>query len=288
MKIAITTGDVDGIGLEVTLKALARIKIPRNAEVHIYLHSKFTQKARKKLPKTCQLISRDDSPAIWVEEAIQNCLNKKMDVLVTGPLSKPEFIRAGFSDLGHTEMLARMTKKSDLVMSFWGKTFNLALLTNHLPLSSVSTAVTFERILQVHSLCQKALETLDPQRKRYPNLLLGLNPHAGDQGLIGTEEAQWKPVPGLRGPVPADSAFEKEALKKIGVIIACYHDQGLIPFKMAHGFKTGVHVTLGLPFLRTSVDHGPAKDLFGKNKAEMGSMKAAIEMALKWKTPKTD
>lgn len=287
MKIAITTGDVDGIGLEITLKALAQIKVPKTTQILVYLNSKYVKAAQRKLPKACQLVPRNDSPAVWVEQSINDCLSKKVDALVTGPLSKPEFIRAGFSDLGHTEMLARMTKKDDLVMSFWGKAFNLALLTNHLPLSSVSQSVTMVRIQQVHRLCRKALETLDPQRKKLPNLLLGLNPHAGDQGLIGTEEAQWKPLQGLRGPVPADSAFGKETLKKTGVVIACYHDQGLIPFKMVHGFKAGVHVTLGLPFLRTSVDHGPAKDLFGKNKAEMGSMKAAIEMALKWKNPKT-
>lgn len=170
-------------------------------------------------------------------------------------------------------------------MSFWGKVFNVVLISGHRPLSLAFKDYTLKKIEKVARLAQEAALKLDPRRAHRPMALLGLNPHAGDQGLIGHEELQLRSllkIPGLQGPLPGDSAFIPVNFKKYGMFLAAYHDQGLIPFKMAHGFETGVHVTLGLPFLRTSVDHGPAKDLFGKNKADSGSMKAAIEMAMKW------
>lgn len=297
-KIGITTGDLDGVGLEIALKALQKIKLPKNLQVDLYCGRDFEKSATTKLKKAkqIQVIGRDDSPALWVEECARACMDKSLKAVVTGPLSKPEIKKAGLSDLGHTEIFARISGHRRLYMSFWGKIFNVVLITGHRPLQEAGLDYTPERIREVSKLAKQAMLRLDPKRARRPMALLGLNPHAGDQGLIGSEElanqqaftidknlktAESLTELRVEGPFPGDSTFLPDNFKKYGMFLAAYHDQGLIPFKLMHGFETGVHVTLGLPFLRTSVDHGPAKDLFGKNKADFGSMKAAIEMAVR-------
>lgn len=297
MRIAITTGDLDGIGLEIAIKSLKKIRLARRDQIILFCGSQFGKSTARALkahgpyeylysvPKEpgLHVVASSDSPALWVEAAAKACLHKSLDALVTGPLSKPEIKKAGLKDLGHTEILGRVSGVKDLYMSFWGKHFNVVLITGHRPLSEAHKDYSPARINQVIALMKTSLVKLDPKRSKRPLALLGINPHAGDQGLIGEEEKKNHSqllLSGVEGPLPGDSAFIEANFKKYGAFLAAYHDQGLIPFKLAHGFDSGVHVTLGLPFLRTSVDHGPAKELFGKNKAEIGSMKAAIEMAL--------
>lgn len=297
MRIAVTTGDLDGVGLEIAIKSLKKIRLAKRDQVILFCgsqHGKATVKALKaqgpfeylySVPKEpgIHVVASQDPPALWVEAAAKACLHKSVDALVTGPLSKPEIKRAGLKDLGHTEILARVSGVKELFMSFWGKHFNVVLVTGHLPLSEAHKDYSPAKINKAHHLMRTALLRLDPKRARRPLALLGLNPHAGDQGLIGLNEQNNQSqldLNGVEGPLPGDSAFIAANFKKYGAFLAAYHDQGLIPFKLVHGFDSGVHVTLGLPFLRTSVDHGPAKDLFGKNKASIGSMKSAIEMAL--------
>ncbi len=282
MKIGITTGDLDGVGLEIAIKSLQKIKIPKSCEIVLYCGKSFGKVTNLKL-KNINVVASPEPPARWVEICAAECLSGKMTAMVTGPLSKPEIKKTGMKDLGHTEILGRLANTKDLFMSFWGKHFNVVLITGHLPLSKAHLDYTPAKIQMVIGLVKKEMAHLDPKRAHRPLALLGINPHAGDQGLIGNQEQINHPMlqlQGVDGPLPGDSAFMPENFKKYGAFLAAYHDQGLIPFKLAHGFDSGVHVTLGLPFLRTSVDHGPAKDLFGKNKASIGSMKAAIEMAL--------
>lgn len=297
MRIAITTGDLDGVGLEIAIKSLKKIRRTKRDQILLFCGSQYgksTVKALKaqgpyeylySVPKEpgIHVVASQDSPALWVEAAAKACLHKSIDALVTGPLSKPEIKKAGLKDLGHTEILSRVSGVKELYMSFWGKHFNVVLITGHLPLMDAHKDYSPAKINSAILLMKSAMTRLDSKRSKRPMALLGLNPHAGDQGLIGSHEIQNEKqldLLGVEGPLPADSAFIESNFKKYGAFLAAYHDQGLIPFKLLHGFDSGVHVTLGLPFLRTSVDHGPAKDLFGKNKAAIGSMKSAIEMAL--------
>jgi 4-hydroxythreonine-4-phosphate dehydrogenase len=174
-------------------------------------------------------------------------------------------------------------------MSFWGDKFNLVLATSHIPLRDMAsqlTPPTIENCIQVALMSRRLL----PARKKIlPVGVLGLNPHAGENGLIGTEERDML-CPLIRklrnsgveieGPLVPDAAFLPKNLKRYSFYVALYHDQGLIPFKLLNGSR-GAQVSLGLPFVRTSVDHGTAKDIFGLNKADPSSMKFAIELALK-------
>ena len=176
-------------------------------------------------------------------------------------------------------------------MGFVGNKFNVVLATGHIPLSAVAQDLTVDKII---GACRAAFDLraqLPVRRRKLPIGLLGLNPHAGDGGIISTEEGSIFSVALERlaamqipvvGPLVPDAAFLKEAWSKYSSYVACYHDQGLIPFKAIHGFDSGTHLTLGLPLKRTSVDHGTAKDIFGKNKANPGSMVSALRWAINW------
>ena len=301
-KLLLTTGDLDGIGLEIAIRALGQVKIPRQHQIYLYCGESFAKEAvtslqgratgpfndiqdalKSSVRKSIFVVGSKSLPPLWVEEAGRLCLAGKAQALVTGPLSKPLIKKAGLKDLGHTEILARVTDEKNLFMSFWGSKFNVVLLTGHLPLREVSRKLDAASIKRAVVLTRRFVKSLKAG-KDLSFALVGLNPHAGDQGLIGNEEDRWmnKLAKSLKlaGPLPGDSAFIESNLEKHQVFFACYHDQGLIPFKIKHGFDEGVHVTLGLPFLRTSVDHGPAKEFFGLGRANYGSMKNALEMAL--------
>jgi 4-hydroxythreonine-4-phosphate dehydrogenase len=304
-KIVITTGDEDGIGLEVTLKALKEIG-PQKKFVFVVFISKKIKSFRlpgfkselfknlnsalessPKFKNSIFLIYSPNSPAKWVEQAATACFQKKAFALVTGPLSKPKIKSSGLKDLGHTEILKRITKSKSVKMCFIGRYFNVVLATGHIPISKVSSRLQLEDLKNCIQNTNNLRKTLSLKK---PLALIGLNPHAGDQGLIGNEElillnrviaaSQKIGIP-LEGPLVPDVAFNKKNWKKYSFFIACYHDQGLIPFKMAHGFS-GVHYSLGLPIIRTSVDHGTAQDIFGKNLADPSSMKDAIKWAIKF------
>lgn len=288
MNYLITTGDPDGIGLEITLKSLKRIK-PKKTEKFIF----FSEPLKKSNYFVCDdlkiaLASKesivnlqsDKSAAHWVFEAARFCMDHNA-CIVTGPLSKQLIFKNGFSEIGHTEILKKVSGCKNVFMTFLGRDFNVALLTDHCELKKVEKQLTGERIAKLVGLLRNS-NLFTPAKKI---ALLALNPHAGDSGVISSfDEHFLKPIAErlqIEGPLPPDSAFLKSFHKKFSVYVACYHDQGLIPFKMHHGFESGVHISLGLPFIRTSVDHGTAKDLFGKNKADYRSMLLAIETARK-------
>lgn len=298
--ILITSGDQDGVGLEVTLKSLKKIG-PQKSTLFVvfcsslspwpspkdYLRAFRARFESESRPSKAAIDAAFDdnldilvllSPrneALWVLDAIQYCLKKRRAVLVTGPVSKQRFHLAKLGAVGHTGLLKKLTGKKNLFMSFIGTHFSVVLATDHIPLSRVSKSINLRllKIVSTHALNLRERFF----NKNTPIYYLGINPHAGDGGLIGKEEQALKAIPFIG----SDAAFTPGYLSKRPIYIAMYHDQGLIPFKAVHGFKTGVHMTLGLPFLRTSVDHGPAKDLYKKGKADFGSMHAAIMLALK-------
>lgn len=302
-RLVITTGDVDGIGLEISLKAIR--KIGRIPDTTLFLVSTKQNRVPPGL-KTISVLSFDEafsinhsrydliqiiqknSPAHWVRDAAILCDNKNFSGLVTAPLSKTEIKRSGLNFIGHTEILKSVTKSKNTFMAFWGSRMNIVLATGHVGIKKlVINRSTLESAVMAAEKFRKAL----PRKvANLPIGVVGLNPHCGEGGLIGSEEKTTfmptihslkKKSINLRGPLVPDVVFAKKRWTSYSVIVAAYHDQGLIPFKMLHGFSDpGVHLTLGIPFVRTSVDHGTAKDIFGKDKADPRSMIAAIKLAI--------
>lgn len=307
-KIAITTGDQDGVGPEVTVKALLK-RGPRGDILPVVFRSKASDREFSKLgrrfkrhvvgslgdaldlkaPRGSLIEIIDGTPAPrWVESAARACLTGDLQGLVTGPLSKTLIRKSGMRDLGHTEILARLSGRRDLFQAYLGRSFNVVLATAHLPLKDVPKKLNAARLA-------KALRATDGLRRRLggpagrrPIGVLALNPHAGEEGLIGREEKSLsatlkklkRGIP-CEGPLIPDAAFDESNWRRYSVYLAAYHDQGLIPFKMLHGRRSGAQMTLGLPFVRTSVDHGTAKDIAGRGRADAGSMTDAIEWCLK-------
>lgn len=239
------------------------------------------------VPSTLVEIASSDLPAHWVEQSARACLKGDFSALVTAPLSKTAICDAGLKDIGHTEILARLSGEKNLFMGFWGQNFCVVLATGHLPLEQALRQLSVKKLGLAIEAANQLRQLLPRARAKRPLALVGINPHAGEEGLIGRQEiAQLKLLKRLAprfkiiGPLVPDVAFLPPNWKKHSVYICPYHDQGLIPFKLVHGFNSGVHLTLGLPFVRTSVDHGTAKDIFGKNKAQYGSMKDAILAAI--------
>jgi 4-hydroxythreonine-4-phosphate dehydrogenase len=217
--------------------------------------------------------------AHWVMEGL-------IGALTTCPINKMAMHTAGFDFEGHTELLAKETKTSEYVMMLAGTRLRVALVTIHLPLAEVSRNLTTDGILKTISITDRALkESFGIPRPRLS--VAALNPHGGEKGLFGDEEGriispaiQKATQAGIdvAGPFPPDTIFYWALKGRWDAVIAMYHDQGLIPFKMVH-FQDGVNTTLGLPILRTSVDHGTAYDIVGTGKADPGSLIAAIRMA---------
>lgn len=312
LRIAITTGDTDGIGLEVAAKALAKIGSKEGITFFLWRHPRCSPKFLHMIdrrfkrvtvsswPEALKVpvesrrqlidISSHLPPPIWVETSAQAAHFGHIDAITTGPLSKTAITSAGLSDMGHTGILKRVSKSKELFMGFIGDRFNVVLATGHIPISQVTEKLTASRLKGAVEAADRMRAILDRKVQSRPMALLGLNPHSGEEGMIGStekeihhavlSEAKAAKIP-LDGPLVPDAAFFKENWKKYSVFVANYHDQGLIPFKMIHGQESGIHMTLGLPFIRTSVDHGTAKDIFGKGRADPSSMRLAIEYAVK-------
>jgi 4-hydroxythreonine-4-phosphate dehydrogenase len=222
-----------------------------------------------------------------LDAAIDGCVRGRFDAVVTAPVHKGVVNDAGVPFSGHTEYLAQRTGAELPVMMLVGGGLRVALATTHLPLAKVSAAITATRI-------ERVLRTVDADlRAKFgvavPRVLVcGLNPHAGESGHLGREEIEViAPVVqrlraeglALTGPVPADTAFLPERVEGYDAVLAMYHDQGLPVLKRA-SFGHAVNVTLGLPILRTSVDHGTALDLAGSGRADPGSLHAAVRLAV--------
>jgi 4-hydroxythreonine-4-phosphate dehydrogenase len=227
-----------------------------------------------------------------LERALAGCRNGEFAALVTGPVHKGHLNDAGIAFRGHTEFLAERSHTATPVMMLAAPGLRVALATTHLPLAAVPSAVTRERLTAVLRVLHADLQSRF--RVAHPRILVcGLNPHAGEGGHLGREEIEViEPVVHalrheglrLRGPVPADTAFIPAQLAETDAVLAMYHDQGL-PVLKHHDFARAVNVTLGLPFVRTSVDHGTALELAGTGRADASSLRAAIETAIALAAP---
>ncbi len=233
----------------------------------------------------------------FVEEAITDALRpaddpRHVDALVTGPISKEGWHLAGFHWPGHTELLAHRTKAKRHVMMFVSPRLRVALATAHVPLMKIRDMLTIGRVFDPIDLGNEACRALGIE---HPAIAVtGLNPHAGEAGHLGDEETRLiEPAIELarqagmnvKGPFPADTIFIEAAAGNYDLVVAMYHDQGLIPVKLL-GWDKAVNLTLGLPIIRTSPDHGTAWDIAGRNVASAGSMRAAIELAVQLALPR--
>jgi 4-phospho-D-threonate 3-dehydrogenase / 4-phospho-D-erythronate 3-dehydrogenase len=231
----------------------------------------------------------------YVEEAVKWARNGMLDGITTCPINKKAINAAGHPFSGHTELLAHLAKATSVAMMFLGSGWKIVLVTTHLPLKEVSKYITFDRIL---STIRMTAETL---RKYFgmthPKIaVLGLNPHCGEEGLLGEEE-KMEIIPAIAeaksqgmdvdGPFPADSFFTRTRRTPFDAIISMYHDQGLIPIKMGD-FDEAVNLTLGLPFIRTSVGHGTAYDIAGKGVANPNNLVKALLVASNLSKSKDD
>lgn len=311
-RIAITTGDKDGIGSEITAKALARLRPQRGVLFFLWRSPNMAKKELKWIDRYFKRITVSSWPEAlrapfadhrtiidiesllpppkWVENMGKAGLSKSIDALVTAPLSKTEIINCGMKDSGHTGILKRTTKTKDVFMCFLGPQLNVSLLTGHTSIKKAYDQISAEKLEKCIELTSKLLKTLPAAQQKKPIGIVGCNPHAGESGVIDTKELDiYLPVIKkmkqrkikLSTPLVPDVCFQEKERKKHSFYVASYHDQGLIPFKMLHGTESGIQFSLGLPFIRTSVDHGTAKDIFGKNKAHSGSMEEAIKTAIK-------
>jgi 4-hydroxythreonine-4-phosphate dehydrogenase len=293
-------GDPAGIGPEIVLRALASAERP-DADWTVYGPAEALRARARRfaLPFPSQPVvdvgggdvalgavsaAAGRAAADAVLRAVKDAQAGLVDGIVTAPLNKESLSAAGHPWPGHTEMLADAAGVSDVAMMFVGGPLRVALLTVHRALRTVPDAITTPEVVRVGRLVHRELPRFGGEGAI---AFCGLNPHAGEGGLFGDEESRvLRPaLEALRregidvaGPLPADSVFVRAWRGDFGAVVACYHDQGLIPVKLA-AFGQAVNVTLGLPFVRTSVDHGTGFDIVGKGVAEEGSLLAAMRLA---------
>jgi len=317
VNLVITSGEPAGIGPELSLAAslsflkeqdnvcitllgdISLLQIPKNIDPRILLRLKV-ESIRLGEPVTPGQLNSANAPYVLslLDEAVAGCLAGRFDAMITAPLQKSIINIAGTSFTGHTEYLARACKIDQVVMmlcallpaGFLGlknpRELRVALVTTHLPLKDVPSALTQKHILEtiriVHRDLQKKFGVAKPVIR-----VAGLNPHAGESGYMGREEIEiitpaiaLAKLEGIEvsGPFPGDTMFSAQSLDHVDAYIAMYHDQGLAPFKFVT-FGGGVNVTLGLPIIRSSVDHGTALDIAGKGIADPSSMLEAMRLA---------
>jgi len=320
IRIGISIGDINGIGPEVIIKSLSDQRILLDCTPIIYASNKILSYHKKIITdidfsyQSCKT-AKDAHPKkvnvinLWNEEiafklgkndpiagkyafeslkhATNDLAHGTIDVLVTAPISKQTIASAGFNFPGHTEYLAHLSNTQDALMMMVTETLRIALVTTHIALKDVTSAITQDKVVHKIQQLNKSLQYDFGIRK--PKIaVLGLNPHAGENGKIGEEE-QNIIIPAIKevqtsgilafGPYPADSFFGARTHHKFDAILAMYHDQGLTAFKTL-SFDEGVNFTAGLPIIRTSPDHGTAFDIAGKNKASETSMRNAIYLAI--------
>lgn len=243
------------------------------------------------LTTPCVAGQLDASNGTYVVEtlklACEGNMSGEFKAIVTGPVHKGLINQAGIPFSGHTEYFAQQANCTDVVMMLATKGLRVSLMTTHIPLAYVSKAITFERIQKITRILDKDLKQKFGIKE--PKIYVcGLNPHAGEDGHLGREEIETisPALESLRtegihlvGPLPADTIFQEKYLKEADAVLAMYHDQGL-PVLKYKGFGASVNITLGLPFIRTSVDHGTAIELAGTNLADSGSFTAALTNAI--------
>ncbi len=322
-KIAITMGDSGGIGPEIILKALSlsdtrKICVPvvigdmyviesakRLLGLPVKLKAIRSINEVKSKKDIVYIIHQYDSiknnilnkPTIesgracisFIKKAVELALNKDVDALVTAPISKESLKMAGSKWHGHTEMLASLSGTKDYAMMLAGGPLRVILVTIHTALRNVPDLITRKKILKTIYLAKKGCDMFSIKKPKIA--VSGLNPHAGESGIFGDEEIK-KIIPAIKdaqkqgievtGPYPPDTVFHKAYKGEIDLVVCMYHDQGLIPLKMI-AFDKGVNITVGLPFVRTSPDHGTAYDIAWKGIADPSSMIEAIKLGVKLK-----
>ncbi len=316
--LGITLGDINGVGPEIALSAAieqssptARLALIGNANL---IQALAKEKSRPPIPvweppapfprgsnlvsvhlphSPISLVRRPGQISVaaaraahhWIVTAAHWAKQGILDALVTAPIQKEGFMRAGLNVPGHTELLAQCAGVKHVEMMLLNDEFRVVLCTRHIPIRDVSRHLTRARVREALSYTADALQWLGLRSQRIA--ICGLNPHAGDGGAIGDEErriispvlrAFRHPRVRIAGPIPADTVFYQVRQGEFDAVLAMYHDQGLAPFKMV-AFENGVNLTLGLPFVRTSPDHGTAYDLAGTGQANPSSMQAAIQLA---------
>ncbi len=309
-KIAITIGDPAGIGPEVALKAILSEEVSRICSP-ILVGDDFVIRRASRLIKGMDAFPRDvkvvdlkqigrgdftrgrptaaggKASAAYIREAVNLAIAGEVDAIVTAPISKEALKLGGFLWPGHTEMLAELTRTREYAMMLVGGPLRVILVTIHTALESVPGLVTKKNVLRTIRLAKRACDMLGIRTPRIA--VAGLNPHAGESGIFGTEEIR-EIVPAIKaakkyritaeGPFPPDTVFYKAYRGEVDIVVCMYHDQGLIPLKMI-AFDKGVNVTVGLPVIRTSPDHGTAYDIAWKGNANPSSMIEAIKLAAK-------
>ena len=312
VKLAISTGEPAGIGPEVSIAA-ANAFIADNPHTKITLYGDRSLLQSQSLASQIQIahiplvkpnqigrLNPENAPYVLsvIQESSEACRSGVHDALITAPVQKSILSRPSIEFSGHTEFLAQLDGKDQVVMMLCGeisdpksedkKSFPLrvALASTHLPIQQVAQSIQYKSLLQtiriIHSDLQTRFGIASPII-----MVTGLNPHAGEDGHLGREEIDTiipaikaAQVEGIKisGPFPADTLFNPARLQAADAVLAMYHDQGLAPFKFAT-FTEGVNVTLGLSYIRTSVDHGTALDIAGHDKADWHSMYAALNLA---------
>ncbi|RLD82153.1 MAG: 4-hydroxythreonine-4-phosphate dehydrogenase PdxA [Bacteroidetes bacterium] len=320
LKLGISQGDINGISYEVIIKSLTDNRIFDLFTPILYGSSKIVAYHRKainitnfsmnnirvpseanhkraniinclddnirvELGKSTQMAG--EASFMSLEKVVEDIKAGEIDILVTGPINKKNIQIKGFDFPGHTEYLKSKFEVNNVLMLMVSDNIKVGVVTGHIPLKDVAEAITKKEILKKLRLLNKSL--IEDFAITNPKIaVLGLNPHAGDQGLIGTEELEII-IPAIEearnenimalGPYPADGLFGSDDYSKFDAILAMYHDQGLAPFKSLV-FSKGVNFTAGLPVVRTSPAHGTAYDLAGKNKASAESFRQAMYLAL--------
>lgn len=317
--IAITSGEPAGIGPDILAQLkpgqfAARLVIVGDSELiasRSHLPVKPYQQNRTDhdgsffeilhlpLKETCIPGTLDADNAQYVlqtlDRACRGCLDNEFDAMVTAPIQKDIINQSGIAFTGHTEYLAELCSAQKPVMLLMADELRVALVTTHLPLRNVAEAISTDLIVTIARIIDKDLrQRFDLQKPHIK--ICGLNPHAGENGYLGNEEQdiiepaiQILKQDGLRvsGPYPADTVFTPQGLQDADVVLAMYHDQGLPVLKHA-GFHRAINTTLGLPIIRTSVDHGTALELAGTQQADPGSLFAAINSAISQATFRQD
>jgi 4-hydroxythreonine-4-phosphate dehydrogenase len=279
-RIAITAGDPAGIGPEIATRAAADARVRDVCEPIVYGPPAGQTFAVGELSAEAGRAAHDA-----IVRAVEDARNGAIAAIATAPINKEAFRLAGLRWSGHTDLLADLTGTRDVAMMFYSDELRVVLATIHIALAEVPRVLTASLMERTIALTARELPRFDKVAPRIA--VAGLNPHAGERGLFGREEADVI-APAIEacrargidvnGPFPADTVFVRARRGEFDVVIACYHDQGLIPVKLV-AFGKAVNVTLGLPIIRTSVDHGTAFDIAGKGVADPESMVAAVLLA---------
>ena len=279
-RVAITVGDPSGIGPEIAARAAADSRVVDACEPLLYAPPPQMRFAPGELSAEAGRAAYDA-----IVRAVEDAQRGVVDAIATAPINKEAFRRAGLPWSGHTDLLAHLTGSSHVAMMFYSEALRVVLATVHIALAEVPRALTRGSLEATIDLTAGELPRFGIARPRIA--VAGLNPHAGEHGLFGREEetAIRPAIAACRargvdvdGPFPGDTIFVRARRGDFDAVVACYHDQGLIPVKLV-AFGQAVNVTLGLPIIRTSVDHGTAFDIAGKGVADPESMIAAVLLA---------